>query len=113
MVHGKGAGVEVVLVPDAAADGEAIVGLVDGVVDGGGDGQDPGEEGEDLVREDGAGGVRLALAKGVVCEVSGQSFRRGTMFRRSVGRKKHRRGSTHSCPTAPSWRCCRCRENSL
>lgn len=65
MIHGKGAGVEVVLVPDSLADGEAIVGFVDGVVDGDDDGQEPGEESEDLVGGDGPRRVRLALGEGV------------------------------------------------
>ena len=48
-VHGEGAGVEVVLVPDVLADVVAIAGCVDGVVDGGDDGEGPGEGGDDLV----------------------------------------------------------------
>lgn len=64
-VHGEGGAVEVVLVPDAAADGVAVLGLVDDIVDGDDDGEEPGYEGEEFVGEDGAGGVRLAVAKGV------------------------------------------------
>lgn len=63
--HGKCRSVQVVLVPDTAADGEAILGLVEDIVDGDDDGQEPREEGKNLVGDDGAGAVRLAVAKGV------------------------------------------------
>jgi hypothetical protein len=56
-VHGEGAGVESVLIPNTPADSEAIVRLVGGVVDRSDDGQDPGEDGEDLVGDDGVGTV--------------------------------------------------------
>ena len=66
-VHGKGARVQIVLIPDALTDGEAIVRLLDGVVDRDDDRQGPGKQGEDLVGDELAGRVRLALAKGVDC----------------------------------------------
>ena len=65
-VHGEGTWVEVVLVPDAPADGEAIMGLVDGVVDRDDDRKEPGEDREDLVGDDRAGSMSLSLGEGVV-----------------------------------------------
>jgi hypothetical protein len=65
-VHGEGARVESVLIPDAPAESEAIVRLVGGVVDRRDDGQDPGEDGEDLVGDDGVCAVRLPLGEGVI-----------------------------------------------
>lgn len=93
MVHGKGAGVEVVLVPEAVANGEAIVGLVDGVVDGDDDGQEPREECEDLVGKDGAGAVRLALAKRVV--LRGKRQQASVWERQTVGNWET--GEVQSC----------------
>lgn len=55
-VHGKGAAVEVVDVPDLA---------VDRVPDRDEDGQEPCEQAEDLVGGDGGGRVRLAPTEGV------------------------------------------------
>lgn len=68
MVHGKGAGIQIVLVPYAPADSEAIVRLVNGKVDADDDGQNPREQGQDLVREDGAAAVRLPPAERVPCD---------------------------------------------
>jgi hypothetical protein len=65
-VHGEGARVEGVLVPDALPDGVAIMRGVNGVVDGDDDGEDPGEESEDLVSGDGSMTVLLPLAEGVI-----------------------------------------------
>lgn len=62
-VHGKGAGVEVVEVPDATADVVAIGRVLDRVVDGDEDGEEPGQDGKDLVGGDFADRVRLASAK--------------------------------------------------
>lgn len=73
----KGGGVEVVLVPDALPDGEAIVRLVDGVVDGDDNGQDPGQKGQDLVGQHRAGGMGLLLAEGIVCEASAKTCLQG------------------------------------
>ena len=42
------------------------MGFVGGVVDGDDDGEEPGDEGEDLVGQDGVGAVRLPLGEGVV-----------------------------------------------
>lgn len=53
-IQSKGAGIEIVLVPNALADGEAIVGSMDSVVDRHDYGQGPGNESEDLVGRDGA-----------------------------------------------------------
>lgn len=41
VVHGKGAGIQIVLIPYAPADVEAIVRLVNGIVDSDDDGQKP------------------------------------------------------------------------
>lgn len=49
------------------ADGEAIVGLVQDVVDGDDERQQPGQDGEDLVGDDGIGAVGLPLGEGVDC----------------------------------------------
>ncbi len=65
MIHGKGARVQIVLIPDAPADGEAIVRSVEGVVHRGADGEGPGEDGENLVGGEMARRMRLALGKGV------------------------------------------------
>lgn len=65
MVHGKGAGIQIVLVPYVPADMVAIMRLVNGIVDGDDDGQNPREQGQDFVCDDGAVAVRLPLAEGV------------------------------------------------
>jgi hypothetical protein len=70
-VHGECAGVQVVLVPDAFADGEAIVRLVNGVVNGDDDRKHPSEDGEDLVDDDGLGRVSLSPAERVDYERRG------------------------------------------
>ena len=51
-VHGKGSWVQRVLIPDALADGVAIVRRVDCVVYGDDNGQGPGNERQDLVSRD-------------------------------------------------------------
>lgn len=56
---------ELVLVPDSAANSEAIVGLLDAVVNRDNDRQQPGENGQDLVCDDGIGIVGLLLGEGV------------------------------------------------
>ena len=66
-VHGKGTGVERVLVPNALADRVAIVRRVNGVVDGDDDGQHPGDEREDLVGGHRSRAVGLALGEGIDC----------------------------------------------
>ena len=53
MVQREGARVEVILVPDALADGVAVMGSVDIVVDGNDNGKEPSEDGQDLVSGDG------------------------------------------------------------
>lgn len=79
-VHGEGRRVQVVLVPDALANREAIVGRVHRVVNRDDDGQGPGEEGEHLVSRHGGRGMRLALAKGIdFCEKKTQ-YKHMAMF---------------------------------
>lgn len=68
MIHSKGARVQIVLIPDTLADGEAIMRSVNGVVNRGDDGEEPGDGGEDLVGGEMAGRVRLALGEGVDCK---------------------------------------------
>lgn len=68
VVHGEGAGIQIVLVPYAPADMEAIVRLVNSIVDGDDDGQKPREQGQNLVCDDGAIAVRLPLTEGVPCD---------------------------------------------
>lgn len=68
VVHGKGAGIQIVLVPYAPADMEAIVRLVNSIVDGDDDGQKPREQGQNLICDDGAIAVRLPLTEGVPCD---------------------------------------------
>lgn len=63
--HGKGGWVQVVLVPESAADGEAILGLVDNIVDGHNDGEEPSDNGQNLEGDNGATTVRLPAAEGV------------------------------------------------
>lgn len=79
-VHGEGRRVQVVLVPDALANREAIVGRVHRVVNRDDDGQGPGEEGEHLVSRHGGRGMRLALAEGIdFCEKKTQ-YKHMAMF---------------------------------
>lgn len=59
---------KVVDVLDAGADVVAIVGLVCGVVDRDGDGQKPGQDRQNLVRDDSGGRLFLALGERVDCE---------------------------------------------
>ena len=68
MVHGKGARIQIILVPDALLNGEAIAGLMDRVVDRRDDGQNPGDKRDDRVRQDRARVERLARVKGIVCD---------------------------------------------
>lgn len=65
-VHSKRSGIQVVLVPDAAADSEAIRGRVEDIVDRDGDGEEPTEKREDLVRDDGAATVGFTAAERVI-----------------------------------------------
>lgn len=65
-IHGESSWVQVVDVPDASSDAVAIVRFVNGVVDRDDDGEEPGEEGEDLEGDDGAVGMGIPLAEGVV-----------------------------------------------
>lgn len=65
-VHSKRSGIQVILVPDAAADSEAIRGRVEDIVHRDGDGEEPAEEREDLVRDDGAATVRFTAAERVI-----------------------------------------------
>jgi len=65
VVHGEGAGVSIVLVPNAPADGVAIVRSVCGVVDRDDKGQDPSDDGQELVSANSAGTVSLSLGEGI------------------------------------------------
>ena len=56
---------ELILVPDSSANGVAIVRLLNAVVDGNDDRQQPGQDGQDLVGDDGVGVVRFLLSEGV------------------------------------------------
>lgn len=65
VVHGKGTGIQIVLVPDPLANMVTIVGSVNGVVDRNGDGQQPSEGREDFVSGDGTTAVGFAPREGV------------------------------------------------
>lgn len=56
---------KLVLVPDSAANGVAIVRLLDAVVNRDNDRQQPGEDGQDLVGDDGVGILGFLLGEGV------------------------------------------------
>ena len=56
---------ELILVPDSAANGEAIVRLLDAVVNRDDNRQQPGKNGQDLVSDDSIGIVGFLLGEGV------------------------------------------------
>lgn len=65
MVHSKGTGIQVVLIPDPLANMVTIVRGVNGIVDRNGDGQQPSECRENLVGDDGTTAVGFAPREGV------------------------------------------------
>ena len=93
-VHCESAGVQVVLIPDALADGEAIVGSVDRVVYRNDKGEEPGENCEDLVDSHRRRAVVLPLAEGVVCACQYVV----NLPKESI--------ETYVCSSRSCWRCC-------
>lgn len=65
MVHSEGRVVVVILPPDLTPCPDAIVGAVERVVERDDDGEQPGGDGQDLVRDDRVLGVGFALGEGI------------------------------------------------
>ncbi len=55
----------VILFPDPASRPDAIVRAVEGIVEGDDEGQQPSEDSQDLVSDDGVLGVGIALGEGI------------------------------------------------
>lgn len=65
MIHSEGRLVVIVLPPDLTSWPDAIVGAVERVVERDDDGEQPGNGGQDLVRDDRVLGVGFALGEGI------------------------------------------------
>lgn len=65
VVHSEGRVVVVILPPYLTSWPDAIVGAVEGIVKGHDDSQQPGDDSQDLVSDDGVLGVGFALGEGI------------------------------------------------